>query len=882
MKNEKTTILLSLILTFLLTYFSYSYVHYKNLNDAVRSHSFLLEQFEEFDFKYGDLKFKMRDQNQSDAKVALIAIDDDSIREVGRWPWDRDVMAKITQNLSTLGASSIGFDVIFSEPDKSSPTADTAMAGAVEKNADKLVLGAFSENQTAEYRAFQDYCVTEAFLANGGDQMIKLNPTVAIDDSEDSYDTLKWNKLFSVIFPNVKNKTEIQYLESMKKKSADELTQYQKNYLASIQAKSLYDYCKTWLTEDDPFKIADFPPLKKIYTDIFSESSDLKALSVEDAVEKFKKDIPYDLIPQNVEWTANIPSFQNAAMYTASFNATQDADGYVRRYPLFYRSGNKLGTSYIPSLSLQTFLSAKKYRAEVKLEKGRVDKKSKSVISFKIFDTQVDPERLVTELPVDPMGRLMVNYYGRQMTLPYVSAKELLSDEPTMKVHYSVKNKESNNLQITEETVNKSEYFKDRSVIIGATAEAVYDLRSTPLEPNYPGPEIHLTMLANLIDNNVIKKIDKETTYLPILVLVLGVILSLVWAHFGAMISFLIFLGLSGIIFSADYYLFSHKNTLSTAVLLLTEVFVLYGWTTIYKYFTEEKKKKELKSTFSKYVSPAVVDEILKQPENLKLGGRKQRMSVFFSDVRGFTTISEKLPPVELAKLLNDYLTPMTELVFQNKGTLDKYMGDAIMAFFGAPIFFDDHASHACRCALVSLETLAELQREFAAKNLPVIDIGIGINTGEMSVGNMGSNIVQSYTVMGDSVNLASRLEGINKEYGTRIIISEFTYNDVKEKFTCREVDWVRVKGKTEPIRIYELIKEGSLPDQDQTWMMSFNEGFQAYHRKEFAQALSHFEKVLNLKPGDPVSELYVERCTEYQSSPPPQDWDGVFTMKTK
>jgi len=257
-------------------------------------------------------------------------------------------------------------------------------------------------------------------------------------------------------------------------------------------------------------------------------------------------------------------------------------------------------------------------------------------------------------------------------------------------------------------------------------------------------------------------------------------------------------------------------------------------------------------------------------------------MSVFFSDVRGFTTISEKLDPRALSDLLTRYLTPMTQIVFANKGTLDKYMGDALMAFFGAPLVFDDHAKHACRSALQSLEKLKELQAQFKAQGLPEIDIGIGINSGEMSVGNMGSDIVRSYTVMGDSVNLGSRLEGINKEYGTRVIISQFTYEDVKDSFCCREVDWVRVKGKMEPVRIFELICEGEPEGMTREVLSHFSQGFNLYHEKKFAEALDCFRKASQLNPTDGPSELYIERCETFLQEPPPEQWDGVFVMKTK
>lgn len=316
-------------------------------------------------------------------------------------------------------------------------------------------------------------------------------------------------------------------------------------------------------------------------------------------------------------------------------------------------------------------------------------------------------------------------------------------------------------------------------------------------------------------------------------------------------------------------------------------MFLNFVGITSYKYFTEERKKQELKGTFAKYVSPAIVDEILKDPGNIELGGKKVELTVMFSDVRGFTTISEKLDPRALSSLLNSYLTPMTDLVFETKGTLDKYMGDAIMAFWGAPIPLDDHPQRAATCALKMLKKLKVLQQEYANKGLPTIDIGIGLNTGDMSVGNMGSNTVRSYTVMGDSVNLGSRLEGINKEYGTRIIVSEFTQKRIAQDFITREVDWVRVKGKAQPVRIFELMgtkASGPLAPEAQLLALlpEFEKGFRLYHERKFDEAVVAFTAALNTKPDDECSQLYIERCNEYLAEPPGNDWDGVYTMKTK
>jgi len=333
-------------------------------------------------------------------------------------------------------------------------------------------------------------------------------------------------------------------------------------------------------------------------------------------------------------------------------------------------------------------------------------------------------------------------------------------------------------------------------------------------------------------------------------------------------------------LFAVDQWLF-HQGLVVTSIIPLLLLIVLFLSLTLVKYFTEERKKKEVKSTFSKYVSPAIVNEILSSPEKLELGGVKQSVTIFFSDVRGFTTISEKLDPQALSQLLNRYLTPMTEIIFKNKGTLDKYMGDAIMAFFGAPIKYSNHPEMACLTALESVEKLKELQAEFQKEGLPHIDIGIGLNTAAVSVGNMGSDIVRNYTVMGDGVNLASRLEGINKEYGTRIIMSEYTYQEVKNLFTCREVDKVRVKGKREPVTIYELISRSNNPCPLSNLEL-FSQGLGYYHQKDFKMALQKFQLFLELNPNDYLTKLYMQRTNDYISSPPPADWDGVHEMKTK
>lgn len=895
MKFEKTPLAIGFLFSIIFSSFCWVYIDYRKKPDYDRGlHSFL-SQFETLENRYQDIKYKLRKDRLPKTPVALVAIDDDSLRELGRWPWSRQTISELTEKIMAYGASAISFDVIFSEPERENLNADSNFGKLIEKYPDKIILGTFSENEILEGRDYQDYCINEAFLRNQGDQIVKLNATLVIDDETDPFETINWKPLFDQIFQSITQDVTNYNLKKYGKLTIEELPLFQKNALNREITKKTFDYCREWLTEKDfAFSPENTPYFSKIYSEILSSIKqkhswkklpkglhDVLLHTDQEWVLKLNyliSNAAKNSIMNYGEWTPNVPPIQNPATYTASFVADQDFDGQVRRYPLFYRSGNRLGLSFIPSMALQNYLISNSYRAEVKM----IQKNNQKIIeSFKILNSD---DKLVHQLPVDASGRMLINYYGTQQSLPYVSAAEIFSNSDSLNYQQSEFDSILGKRVVRKHKISKEEFFKGRSIIIGATAIGIYDLRTIPLEPNYPGPEIHLTMLSNLLDGVFLSFTKFDSTWSPWILLLAGIILTLIWSQLGAISSLSTLIVFLPGLFYADFLFFTTYNqiTLLFLFLIITGLTISFS-ITFYKYFTEEVKKKQLKSTFSKYVSPAVVDELLKSDENLKLGGRRQRMSVFFSDVRGFTTISEKLAPEELSRVLNLYLTPMTEIIFSNKGTLDKYIGDAIMAFFGAPIADEKHAEQACRAALHSLVKLKEIQSEFAKQNLPFIDVGIGVNTGDMSVGNMGSNIVQNYTVMGDAVNLASRLEGTTKEYGVRIIISETTYQDVKNSFITREIDIVRVKGKLQPVAIYELMVEKSLAtDLDIQREQLFNDAYSLYRKKDFSSAKEKFQNYINKFEKDKIGSIYFERCQDYIESPPPNDWDGVHVMKTK
>ncbi len=906
----QSPIFIGICLTLIFCYLASIYYNKKAEHENLREPSIVYDVIELIDLKTTDFRFKLRGPIEPKAPVALLTIDDRSIEEVGRWPWGRDKIAHIIDQMMKYNAKAIGFDIVFSEaqedptlnalnrieknltplPDsvkqafeneKSKSQPDKALADVLEKYKDRLILGSFAEEKSTETKvvestSYQDYCRNEAFKRANSEKFVKLNPTFVVDDQADLYVDVNLDPIFEQIFSvSEKITMDTELKNRFKKSSFTDLNEQEIKQLQFLTETQNMRFCSKWLTPQDEY----YEPLKKEYEAAFAKVSELAGKDVDTMIASFKNSVKDHPIAQHEKWTINTDQIQDKAEYTASFNAEIDKDGVIRSKNMFFRTGNRIGLSFIPTLSLETYLVANGYQAIVEINTDPSNQKQKKITKFEIKDPNTD--QVISEIPVDAQAKLAINYAGGTNSFPYLPAKELLNDKKTATVSQAKFNSQTKRWETLEFEVDKAEFINGKSFIFGATAIGVYDLRVTPFEKAFPGPETHLNMLANLFDKNFIKTVSNEKKIMLFSILVVGGLFSIFIAQSGAVIGFSLTALCLIVVFVLDQYLL--KQGLVTTM-ALPAIFVLFLYTalTFYKYLTEERKKKHLRSTFSKYVSPAIVDEILKDPENIELGGKKIRMSVSFSDVRGFTTISEKLDPSALSDVLNMYLTPMTNIIFQNKGTLDKYMGDAIMAFFGAPIYFPDHATHACRCALQSIEKLKQIQLEFKAKNLPEIDIGIGINTGDMSVGNMGSDIVRSYTVMGDSVNLGSRLEGINKEYGTRIIISQFTHAEVKDKFVTREVDQVKVKGKNEPVKIFELIAEGSTTKEINAMLLAFNQGYTEYQMKKFTEAISSFKKGLATVPNDPVCELYIERCEEYLVEPPPENWDGVFVMKTK
>jgi adenylate cyclase len=464
------------------------------------------------------------------------------------------------------------------------------------------------------------------------------------------------------------------------------------------------------------------------------------------------------------------------------------------------------------------------------------------------------------EIATDPFGRAPLNYYGSYRDFPSWSATDVLAG------------------RIPPESM------RGRIAIVGTTAPGTWDQRVTPFDEIAPGVITHATFVENALRGELLER--SQAVVLAEVALMLAAAVGLAWlfarvSSLATAPALLAVLALQGAVAVLALRRFNVVLAIGLPVL---QVLAMFLAATTYRFFFEEREKRRARETFSRFLAPSVVEEVLGSEQGIRLGGEKRELTALFADIRGFTSISERLEPAVLIELLNQYLTPMTEVVVAgHQGTLDKYMGDAIMAFWGAPRPQPDHALRACRAALGMLERLAALQPDWRARGLPELEIGIGVNSGPMSVGFVGSqDRFYNYTVMGDAVNLASRLEGANKAYGTRILIGPETFAAVHQRVVAREVDLVRVKGKREPVRIHELLGLAPATPAQQAFLSAFAWGFDAYRAQRWDEATAHFQEADRLRGGDPCSRVYVARCQAMRAAPPGPEWDGVFEMRSK
>jgi adenylate cyclase len=490
----------------------------------------------------------------------------------------------------------------------------------------------------------------------------------------------------------------------------------------------------------------------------------------------------------------------------------------------------------------------------------------------------------------------LLNYYGPSNTFRYVKFTEVI-DDSTFKTKEELEYGADIDQFDSDSELQAS--LKDKIILIGSTMPEERDYHSIPLlnsdgTTTMNGVEIHATAIQNILDQKYIQRADPTLEFALIIILALVVTL-IVMPLRTIKIRYLIVLEFASVIIVALFIFgvfeiavrsFTNNSTLINIVYPSLAVVLAYIGAAVYQYLVERQQKALIKNVFSKYISSAVVNELVANPEKAKLGGDRRELTVFFSDIAGFTTISEQFHtrPEGLVELLNEYLDEMTNIVLKHEGTLDKYEGDAIMAFWGAPIPQKDHALRTCLASLDMQKRLAAMRTKWKKDGRPALEVRMGINTGVMIVGNMGGKDRFDYTVIGDSVNLASRLEGANKQYGSNVMISDFTYQHVKSDVVVRELDLIQVKGKTEPVKVWELLgmSDMTMSDNQKQSLEIYHEGLRLYREKNWQEAIAYFQQARQLDPACHVAEIYEQRANLYQINPPPVEWNGVFVMTTK
>ena len=551
---------------------------------------------------------------------------------------------------------------------------------------------------------------------------------------------------------------------------------------------------------------------------------------------------------QWVGYTGNLPVYLKSAAAAGHFNPLVDEDGVSRRVPMLleYEGG------YYEPLSLAMVrVVLGMPPVEPGYAPGGMLKRGYSGLEW----LKVGP----ITIPVDDSVSALIPYRGRKFSFPYVSLTDVIND------------------RIPEGSL------KGKIALVGTTAPGLFDLRSTPVGAVYPGVEIHANLIAGMLDRSLKEK-PPFTKGAEVILLVLGGVtlavlipmLSALWATLAAGAGILLIVALNVLVWSkGDMVL-----PLAASMLMAGSLYVM---NMAYGYFVESRSKRQFTELFGQYVPPELVDKMARDPSKYNMEPRSAELTILFSDVRGFTGISEALKPEELREYINEYLTDMSSIIrSRHRGTLDKYIGDAIMAFWGAPVDDAQHARNGVLAALAMQRECEVLNAKFAARGWPTLKIGVGVNSGTVRVGDMGSQVRRAYTAMGDPVNVASRLEGRTKGYGVGILVGEGTRALVAD-VVFREVDKIKVKGKDEAVTIYEpLGLEGEVDKRALDELKLWNQTLRAYRARQWDQAELNLLNLLRMRPGCGLYEMYAERVARMRREPPPPGWDGVTAFDDK
>lgn len=541
-------------------------------------------------------------------------------------------------------------------------------------------------------------------------------------------------------------------------------------------------------------------------------------------------------------YVSSIPVLQNAAKLGGFINIFHDSDGIIRRAPLIieYKGG------IYPSLSLQAVMA---YLSEtIALVTPQYDQ-SHQLEGIKLGGHVI---------PTDAKGQALIPFIGRSYTFPYYSATDALHNK------------------LPKDAV------LGKILFLGTSALGLGDLQPTSIQSPYPGVEIQATLANGMLENNF--------SYMPawtngakiIITLLLGIISAWLFPYFGPRLLGLIIICLPMALLFINNWIWEQTGLVLSFLIPVLLVILLAFLNIIYGYLFESRRREQIKRMFGQYVPAKHIDEMLKTSADYALKGEDRQMSVLFADIRDFTTISEGLTAEQLVQLLNLYLNPMTEIIFKHHGTIDKYVGDMIMAFWGAPLKDAAHEKNALACALEMQEKLIDVKKITDEHNWPEIKIGIGLNSGNMSVGDMGSQYRRNYTVLGDTVNLASRVESLTKYYGVKIIAAEGTQHN-QSKFVFRKLDLVKVKGKQKGVAIYELIcTSDKLTPELKQELEQYHQALDLYLQQKWDDAYMLMSQLHQTYPDKKIYHLYVDRINEFKKNQPAADWDGIYVHASK
>ncbi len=541
-------------------------------------------------------------------------------------------------------------------------------------------------------------------------------------------------------------------------------------------------------------------------------------------------------------YVGSIAVLQNAAKLAGFINIFHDTDGIIRRAPLImeYKGG------IYPALSLQAVMA---YLGEtIALVTPQYDQ-SRELEGIKLGSRFI---------PTDSKGQVLIPFIGRSYTFPYYSATDALHDKLP------------------------KDALLGKILFLGTSALGLGDLQPTSIQSPYPGVEIQATLVNGMLEGNF--------SYMPawthgaefIITLFLGLFAAFIFPYLGPRVLGIIIVILPIALLFINNLIWEHTGLVMSLLIPVILVILLAFVNIIYGYLFESRRREQLKKMFGQYVPAKHIDEMLKTSSDYALKGEDRNMSVLFADIRDFTTISEGLSATELVQLLNVYLNPMTEIIFKHHGTIDKYVGDMIMAFWGAPLKDKNHERNAIECALEMQEKLSNMKSVIEENKWPEIKVGIGVNSGTMSVGDMGSRYRRNYTVLGDAVNLGSRVEGLTKYYGAKIIVTETTQQN-QPKIVFRKLDIVRVKGKKKGVAIYEVVctQDKLTPEMTQE-LEKYNKALDDYFAQRWDEAGVLMNELHVNYPEKKIYSLYLERINEFKNTPPPADWDGVYVHMSK